>query len=73
MFALVENDPFFEATKQELETCMAAFTSSIRVDGSLINGAPHCMELSYWSQGWYARCFGFAMECSAGIAVLNQE
>ncbi|KAL4931627.1 uncharacterized protein BDV17DRAFT_240861 [Aspergillus undulatus] len=73
MFALVENDPFFEATKLEIASCMAAFTNIDRVDGSLISGAPHCIELSYWSQGWYARCFGFAMECSARIAVTTKR
>ncbi|KAL4981378.1 hypothetical protein BDW68DRAFT_192980 [Aspergillus falconensis] len=54
MFALVDNDPFFEATRAEIRTCMAAFRNSVR--------------LSYWSQGWYSRCFGFAMECSASIS-----
>ncbi|KAJ5644527.1 hypothetical protein N7507_010538 [Penicillium longicatenatum] len=68
MFSLVDDDPFFVVNKEEFETCLAAFKNSVRVDGSLIRGAPHCVELSYWSQGWYARCFGFAMECSANIA-----
>ncbi|KAF3398274.1 hypothetical protein F1880_005604 [Penicillium rolfsii] len=68
MFSLVEDDPFFVATEGEIETCVRAFKNSVRVDGSLIRGAPHCMELSRWSQGWYARCFGFAMECAASFA-----
>ncbi|OJK04297.1 hypothetical protein ASPACDRAFT_55794 [Aspergillus aculeatus ATCC 16872] len=68
MFALVEDDPFFIADAGELDTCVRAFTRSVRVDGSLVRGAPHCMELGYWSQGWYARCFGFAMECAASMA-----
>ncbi|KAL3454574.1 Alpha/Beta hydrolase protein [Aspergillus insuetus] len=69
MFALVEDDVFFESTEEEVKICRAAFAKSPRVDGSLVRGAPHCMELSYWSQGWYARCFGFAMECAAGVGV----
>lgn len=69
MFALVEDDVFFEATEEEVRGILEAFTQSERVDGSLVRGAPHCMELSYWAQGWYARCFGFAMECSAGVGV----
>ena len=64
MFSLVDNDPFFVSTQQEIDTCVRAFKNSTRVDGSLVKGAPHCMELSFWSQGWYARCFGFAMECA---------
>ncbi|RAH77206.1 hypothetical protein BO86DRAFT_441135 [Aspergillus japonicus CBS 114.51] len=73
MFALVEDDPFFIADQSELDTCVRAFKRSARVDGSLVRGAPHCMELSYWSQGWYARCFGFAMECAASIASHQQN
>jgi len=34
-----------------------------------VPGAPHAIELSYWGQGWYARCFGFAMECAANLGV----
>ncbi|PKX89646.1 uncharacterized protein P174DRAFT_445557 [Aspergillus novofumigatus IBT 16806] len=67
MFSLVEDDPFFVADNTEIETCVKAFKRSSRVDGSLVSGAPHCMELSHWSQGWYARCFGFALECAAGL------
>lgn len=71
MFSLVEDDPFFVATEEEIETCARAFKNSVRFDGSLLRGAPHCVELSRWSQGWYARCFGFAMECSASFASSN--
>ena len=67
MFALVDGDPFFVSDESELGICVKAFKNSGRVDGSLVRGAPHCMELSHWAQGWYARCFGFAMECSAGF------
>jgi pimeloyl-ACP methyl ester carboxylesterase len=68
MFSLVEDDPFFEVNEDEISNCTRAFKNSVRVDGSLIRGAPHCLELSKWSQGWYARCFGFSIECSAGLA-----
>lgn len=69
MFCLVDDDPFFIVDKNELAICVQAFKNSVRVDGSLIRDAPHCMELSHWSQGWYARCFGFALECSASFAI----
>lgn len=69
MFSLVDDDPFFVSTEDEIETCVKAFARSVRVDGSLLRGAPHCVELSHWSQGWYARCFGFAMECAATFSV----
>lgn len=67
MFSLVEDDPFFVTTEEEMGVCLRAFGKSSRVDGSLIRGAPHCVELSYWSRGWYARCFGFALECAASF------
>lgn len=38
MFALVERDPFFEASREEVRGCMEAFRESVRVDGSLIKG-----------------------------------
>ncbi|KAL3471416.1 hypothetical protein BJX99DRAFT_237401 [Aspergillus californicus] len=69
MFALAEQDCFFVGTEEHVRECTSAFLRSERTDGSLIKGAPHCIELSYWSQGWYARCFGFAIECSASLAL----
>ncbi|PIG82258.1 hypothetical protein AARAC_000005 [Aspergillus arachidicola] len=69
MFTLVHDDVFFKATEEEVKICTEAFRNSSRVDGSLVMGAPHCMELSYWSQGWYARCFGFALECATSFAL----
>lgn len=42
MYSLVEDDPFFEATQEEVDRCVKAFANSIRVEGSLIRGAPHC-------------------------------
>ena len=69
MYAVVEDDPFFEVDEEEIDRCVRAFANSIRVDGSLLRGAPHCVELSFWAQGWYARCFGFAMECSVSFSV----
>ncbi|KAL2825376.1 hypothetical protein BJY01DRAFT_230211 [Aspergillus pseudoustus] len=68
-FALVEQDCFWEGTEEHVRDCVKAFRKSIRVDGSLIRGAPHCLELSFWSQGWYGSCFGFAVECAASFAV----
>ncbi|KAM0548862.1 hypothetical protein ACHAPJ_009718 [Fusarium lateritium] len=67
MFSLVDDDPFFVSDQEELNGCLKAFKKSVRVDGSWMRGAPHCVELSYWSQGWYARCFGFALECATSI------
>ncbi|KAJ8128524.1 hypothetical protein O1611_g5110 [Lasiodiplodia mahajangana] len=72
MFALAERDCFFVVTEECVRRCASAFVNSVRVDSSLVKNAPHCLELSYWSQGWYARCFGFAVECSASFALSNR-
>lgn len=68
MFGLSEQDCFFVGTEEHARDCASAFGRSVRVDSSFIKGAPHCLELSYWSQGWYARCFGFALECSVSFS-----
>ncbi|KAL3472392.1 hypothetical protein BJX99DRAFT_249738 [Aspergillus californicus] len=47
LFALADRDCYFEGTDEHVASCVAAFTRSIRAEGSLIKGAPHCMELSY--------------------------
>lgn len=56
-------------SKEEVDVCLAAFKKSERVEGGLVQKAPHCLELSHWSVGWYARCFGWALECAASFAV----
>ncbi|KAJ4035394.1 hypothetical protein NW761_012444 [Fusarium oxysporum] len=73
MLAMMEHEPFFVVSEERLRACAVAFSSSPRVDSSFIWGAPHCMELSFWSQGWYARAFGFAIECSVHKGVISTE
>lgn len=68
MFALAEHDGWWKGTAEHVQEFAAGFANSERVDGSLIIGAPHNLEMSYWAAGWYARCFGFALECAATFA-----
>lgn len=72
MVAVAERDALWTGTEEHLGDFMGAFSGSERVDGSLVRGAPHCIELSWWSQGWYARCFGFAIECAASLGVAGE-
>jgi len=65
MLAVAEKDALWNGSEEHLRDWMSCFTASERVDGSVLKGAPHCIELSYWASGWYARCFGFALECAA--------
>jgi hypothetical protein len=71
MWAIAGRDTVWRATEEHICELTNAFACSERVDGSIVQGAPHNMELSYWSHGWYARCFGFALECAATLALKN--
>ncbi|TQN63990.1 hypothetical protein CSHISOI_11432, partial [Colletotrichum shisoi] len=69
LVALAGRDGLWLTGDEDLREYAAAFTGSRRVEGSVIPGAPHNLEMSYWSQGWYARVFGFAMEGAASLAI----
>lgn len=68
MVGLASDDLGWEGTEEHLRELSGAFTGSERVDSTIVKGAPHNMEMSYWARGWYARCFGFALECAATFA-----
>lgn len=65
MIGLAGSDLMWKGTEDHLREFSLAFTKSARVDGTVVLGAPHNMEMSHWARGWYARCFGFALECAA--------
>ncbi|KIW36566.1 uncharacterized protein PV06_11216 [Exophiala oligosperma] len=65
MIGFAGDDLMWKSTEEHLQEFSGAFLRSERVDGCIITGAPHNMEMSYWATGWYARCFGFALECAA--------
>lgn len=68
MIGMAERDALWRGTQDHVDEFAGGFGGSERVDASLVRGAPHCIELSYWAQGWYARCFGWALECAAAYA-----
>ncbi|KAH6888199.1 Alpha/Beta hydrolase protein [Thelonectria olida] len=69
MIALAERDHYWGATQEHLQDFAAGLPRSIRVDTSIIRAAPHNIELSYWGAGWYARSFGFAIECAVSLVL----
>lgn len=69
MIGLAELDALWVGTEEHVKEFAGGFAASGRVDASVVKGAPHCIELSYWAQGWYARSFGWALECAATYAV----
>ena len=62
LYALGERDWLWEASKETIAEFAALFPNCPRFDGSLVLDAPHALEWSEVGQGWYARCFGFAVE-----------
>ncbi|OHE94976.1 hypothetical protein CORC01_09770 [Colletotrichum orchidophilum] len=69
LIGLAGRDGLWFSKEEDVREYIAAFTGSRRVEGSVIPGASHNIEMSYWSQGWYARIFGFAMEGAASLAI----
>jgi hypothetical protein len=72
LYALGERDWLWEASKETLAEFAALFPKCPRFDASLVLDASHALEWSHVDQGWYARCFGFAVEVcgSQGIRKL---
>ncbi len=69
MIGVAELDCYWKGTKESVRDFMSIFTGSGRVEGGVIRGAPHNLEMSYWGSGWYARSFGFGLECAASFGV----
>ncbi|KAK7427322.1 hypothetical protein QQZ08_006091 [Neonectria magnoliae] len=69
MAALAERDHYWDATDEHIQDFASSLPKSTRIDTSIIEAAPHNIELSYWSAGWYARSFGFAVECAASLGL----
>ncbi|KAK3376152.1 Alpha/Beta hydrolase protein [Lasiosphaeria ovina] len=70
LVAIAERDVFWKGTAEAARDFASAFTGSKRVESALVRGAPHNLEMSYWAQAWYGRCFGFALECAVEYALL---
>lgn len=65
LVALVEGDPYFLGTEEEVEACVRAFSGSRKVEGRFIQGVSHCMEVGVRASEWYETCFAFAVECAS--------
>lgn len=69
IIGLAELDALWVGTEEHAREFAGGFAASGRVDASVVKGAPHCIELSHWAQGWYARSFGWALECAATYTI----
>lgn len=69
MFGQPEHDLFWEGTPEHVREVEGCFPKAARFDASLVMNAPHALEWSYCAAGWYARCFGFALEVTTAYAL----
>ena len=69
MFANGEHDVLWEGSMRHAKEYETMFPKCPRFDGGVVLGAPHAIEWSYYAAGWYARCFGFAVEVAASHAL----
>ena len=69
LVGMAEKDHLWQGTTEHVQDFLAGFEGSKRREGGVILGSPHCTELSYAGKGWYARTFGFAMECAFANAL----
>jgi pimeloyl-ACP methyl ester carboxylesterase len=66
MYALAEHDWLWHGTEEHVEEFRSYFPNSPNFESRVVLGAPHAIEWTQYSKGWYARCFAFAID-----AVLN--
>ncbi|KIW13035.1 hypothetical protein PV08_08222 [Exophiala spinifera] len=64
LYAVGEHDWLWKGTKELVHEFGSCFPICPRFEGSIVQGAPHALEWSSVSLGWYARCFGWAIEVS---------
>lgn len=71
MFGIGEHDWLWHGTHDHVREFSTFFPSCARFDGSVVQGAPHAIEWSHYGYGWYARCFGFALEVAAYPVIME--
>lgn len=66
-FGLGDQEWLWTGSQAHLDEIHAGLVNCPRFDGSVVLGAPHALEWSYGAQGWWARCFGWAVEVAAAM------
>lgn len=68
LYAIGSHDWVWKAERRTVDAFTSGFTSSERVEGAMIKGAGHALELSPVSRGWWARACGWAVEVTESLA-----
>ncbi|CEJ89756.1 hypothetical protein VHEMI05581 [[Torrubiella] hemipterigena] len=69
LYGLGSHDWIWRAERRTVDEFLKGFTASERVEGAVVQGAGHAIELSPVNAGWWARMFGWAMEVAGGLEV----
>ncbi|TKA76319.1 hypothetical protein B0A55_04201 [Friedmanniomyces simplex] len=73
LYALAEYDWVWQGNQRNVEAFCRGFVHAPRVEGGVVEGAPHAIDLGRTSRGWWVRCFGFAIEVAEGMVVREWE
>lgn len=69
LHALGSHDWIWKADRQTVDLFLADFKNSSRLEGAVVEGAPHAIELSRVGASWWMRAFGWAGEVAASLEV----
>lgn len=69
LYGLGSHDWVWRANTRAVNEFLQGFTSSERVEGAVVQGASHAIELSPVSTGWWMRCCGWAIEVTESLEV----
>ena len=72
LYCLAEFDNFWNSTQDAVNDYARFFQNSAGLETAVMRNAPHCIELSYMGPAWYAKSFGFAMECAVADALRKE-
>ena len=65
LYDMGENDGLWTASVANVQAFASLFVLSPKVEARVVLGAPHALEWSRMSYGWYLQCFGWASEVCA--------
>ncbi|CAJ2504483.1 Uu.00g118770.m01.CDS01 [Anthostomella pinea] len=71
--ALPEYDWAWQGSRRNIDAFCKGFVNAPRVEGACVEGTGHTIDLGPCRDGWWIRCYGWALEVAAGLAVRERE
>ena len=73
LYGLGQYEWIWQGTKSNANSFCAEFSAAPRVEGGVVEGGSHAIDLSPVGRGWRIRCFGWAIEVDAGLKVKEKD